>query len=286
VDCGAYIEHFLSAHADGELTDDELRVAEEHVGGCAECRERLKEERALKQTLHQHLGALKTPTPVRERIRLALDNEQASESLPEPSPAVRGAWQSKWLRPRVWVPGAIAALLVIGLTTLSTFSPPKHPAAQPDQALEEAFSTDSVPLFDEEVHHLESFEKKFEPNVPSGSPADISDAYLGHKMPGYLWNFGPSGFQLVGGRLERLPSGDLVAYTFYRGDKGGILCTYEHFPGTFPTGPIHESHEHSYYVYKGYSICVSKYPRGDFVCILIAHRPIDEFMQTIADSSM
>ena len=286
MDCGTYIEQFLSAHADGELTGDELRAAEEHVAGCAECRERLKEERALKQILHEHLGALKTPTQVREQIRVALAHEQANESLAGPGPVVRGAWQSKWLRPRVWIPGAIAALLVIGLTTLSTFSPPRHPAAQPDQALEEAFSTDSVPLFDQAVRHLQGFEKKFEPNVPSGSPADISDAYLGHKMPGYLWNFGPSGFQLAGGRLERLPDGDLVAYTFYRGDKGGILCTYEHFQGTFPTGPIHESQQHSYYVYKGYSICVSKYPRGDFVCILVSHRPLDEFMQTIADSSM
>jgi putative zinc finger protein len=286
VDCGTYIEHFLSAHADGELTDDELRAAEEHVAGCAACRERLLEERALKQTLHQHLGALKTPAQIRERIRLALDREQVSESLPGPTPAVRGASRSKWLLPRVWVPGAIAALLVIGLTTLSTLSPPRHRAAQPDQALEEAFSTDSVPLFDQEVRHLQSFEKKFEPNVPSGTPADISDAYLGHKMPGYLWNFGPSGFQLAGGRLESLPNGDLVAYTFYRGDKGGILCSYEHFQGALPAGAIHETPQHSYYVYKGYSICVSKYPRGDFVCILITHRPIDEFMQTIADSSL
>jgi hypothetical protein len=286
VDCGTYIEHFLSAHADGELTDDELRAAEEHVAGCAACGERLAEERALKQTLHQHLGALKTPTQVRERIRVALDHEQASESLPRQSPAMRGASHSKWLRPRVWVPGAIAALLVIGLTTLSTFSPPRHPAPQPDQALEEAFSTDSVPLFDQAVRHLESFEKKFEPNVPSGSPADISDAYLGHKMPGYLWNFGPSGFQLAGGRLESLPNGDVAAYTFYRGDKGGILCTYEHFQGPFPPSPIHETRARSYYVYKGYSICVSKYPRGDFVCMLITHRPIDEFMQMIAESSM
>jgi len=286
VDCGTYIEQFLAAHADGELSDDELRAAEAHVAGCADCRERLKEERALKQTLHEHLGALKTPAQVRERIRLALSHEQASESLPEPSAAVRAASRSKWLRPRIWVPGAIAALLVIGLTTLSTFSPPRHPAVQPDQALEEAFSTDSVPLFDRAVRHLQSFEKKFEPNVPSGSPADISDAYLGHKMPGYLWNFGPSGFQLAGGRLETSPSGDLAAYTFYRGDKGGILCVYQRLQGTFPAGPIHETQEHSYYVYKGYSICVSKYPHGDFVCILITHRPIDEFMQTIADSSL
>jgi hypothetical protein len=286
VDCGTYIEHFLSAHADGELIGEELQAAEEHIGGCAGCRELLLEERALKQTLREHLGALKTPAQVRERIRLALDHEQASESAPQPTPAVRGAARSKWLRPRVWVPAAIAALLVVGLTRLSMLSPPKHPAAQPDQALEEAFSTDSVPLFDQAVRHLEGFEKKFEPNVPSGSPADISDAYLGHKMPGYLWNFGPSGFQLAGGRLESLPNGDLSAYTFYRGDKGGILCTYEHFQGALPTGPIHETQEHSYYVYKGYSICVSKYPRGDFICILIAHRPIDEFMQTIADSSL
>jgi hypothetical protein len=286
VDCGTYIEQFLSAHVDGELSEDELRAAEEHVAGCADCRERLKEERALKQTLHEHLGALKTPTQVRERIRLALDREQASESFPKLRPSVRGASRSKWLHPRIWVPGAIAALLVIGLTTLSRFSPPRHPAVQPDQALEEAFSTDSVPLFDGVVRHLQSFEKKFEPNVPSGSPADISDAYLGHKMPGYLWNFSPSGFQLAGGRLETLPSGDLAAYTFYRSDKGGILCVYEHFQGAFPGGPIHETREHSYYVYKGYSICISKYPRGDFVCILTTHRPIDEFMQTIAESSM
>ncbi|MGO9605216.1 MAG: anti-sigma factor family protein [Candidatus Binataceae bacterium] len=327
LDCGTYIENFLSAHADGELTGDELRAAEEHLAGCAECRARFEEEVALKKLLREHLVTLKTPAAVRDRLLAALDaaaSEQAPASQVTP---IRGGSRAGWIRPRVWVPAAIAALLVLGLIERRTSSPPGSPVQQEQQASstqqpqasstqeqqassqqpqassstqqqeasteqpqtpspqeQEASAAGSIPMFDLAVHHFDHFQNKFEPNVPSGSPADISDAYMDHKMPGYLWNFGPAGYRLVGGRLEQLPDGRMAAFTFYRGDGGTILCTYTHAPGFKPAGAIQEMGSHAYYTYKGYSICLSKYPHGDFICLLVSRRPMPEFMETIAAS--
>ncbi len=282
VDCGTYIERYLSAHADGELSGEELRAAEAHVSQCAECRERLDEERALKRLLHDRLALLKTPDPVRDRIRAALHDEHQRELRSE-SAEVRRAARARWLRPRIWAPAALAALLIIALAKLKTAPPPFPPPSEP---LPLASSADSIPIFDVAIGHLDRFERKFEPNVPSGSPADISDAYLNHKMPGYLWNFGPGGYRLVGGRLERLPDGKLASFTYYQGDNGAILCTYMHAAGPIPPGAVHETDSHAYYSYKGYSICLSKYPRGDFICILATRRPMAEFIDAIAASSL
>jgi hypothetical protein len=292
VECGTYIEQYLSAHADGELTGEELRAAEEHVAHCDECRQLLAEERALKRTLHDRLATLKAPAQVRDRIRTALDAELARESA-APAAGSRRPSRSRWMRPAVWVPSAIAALLIVGLAVWKmTNRPapqyaavePQKPAAQPTP--QEATAAGSIPMFDVAVRHIESFDRKFQPNVPSDSPADISDAYLNHKMPGYLWNFGPGGYRLVGGRLEQLPNGKMAAFTYYHGDRDSILCTYMHAPGPLPGGALHEGDAHSYYVYKGYSICISRYPRGDFICLLITRSPMDQFMETIAASSL
>ena len=283
MDCGTYIENYLSAHADGELAGEELRAAEEHVAGCHECRESLEAERALKRLLHDHLSNLKTPNEVRSRILMALDREPTTTVRAEPRPTIRSGSRVRWLRPQIWIPGAIAALLLIAVTRLRTVSPPGHEETTP---LEEVTATEAVPIFDMAGHHLDSFQRKFEPNVPSGSAGEISGAYLDHKMPGYLWNFGPEGYQMQGGRLETMPDGRGAALTYYRGDKGGILCTYMHYDGPFPGGAINEGGDHTFYVYKGYSICLSKYPRGDFVCILISRRPMDEFMQTVSESML
>src|SRR5208282_2036873 len=134
LDCGTYIENFLSAHADGELTGDELRAADEHLAGCAECRARFEEEVALKKVLREHLGTLKTPATVRDRLLAALN---AAESEPAPAPRVtpiRGGSRAGWMRPRVWVPTAIAALLILGLIERRAASPPGNPVQQEQQA--------------------------------------------------------------------------------------------------------------------------------------------------------
>ncbi len=281
MDCDTYIERFLSAHADGELRGEELREAESHVAQCAECRARLEQERALKATLRERVGLVRTPAHLRERIRAALDEEERLEAAERPP--VRAPSRLRWKSPRVWLPAAAAALLV--LTLLRLRSLPPTPSAPP-VAEEAALEPGAIPIFEIAVRHLDRFDRKFEPNVPSGSPADISDAYLSHNMPGYLWNFQPGGYRLVGGRIEKMPDGKTASFTYYKGQNGGILCTYMHAAGALPPGAIHETESHAYYVYKGYSICASKYPRGDFICILVTRRPMPEFIDTIAASSL
>src|SRR5271156_3698519 len=89
LDCGTYIENFLSAHADGELRGDELRAAQEHLAGCTECSARFEEEVALKKLLREQLATLKTPAAVRERLLAALDAEESAQAPQQVTP-IRG----------------------------------------------------------------------------------------------------------------------------------------------------------------------------------------------------
>ena len=80
-----------------------------------------------------------------------------------------------------------------------------------------------------------------------------------------------------------------VAYTFYRGESGDDfvhlheVARLRHPP---PSGAAREVADssfygaHNYYQYRGYSICLS-YPPGDFMCVLISRRPMNQFVQDI-----
>ncbi len=269
MDCRAYIDDYLSAHADGELSGDELRAAEKHVADCDACRARLAEERAIKTLVRDSARLLRTPVQVRSGIAQLLHSADGEAVGGGRGPARRGALASL-RRPRVWIPAALAAaavfafLIVRGRTT----------------------SEARVPLFDVAVESYDRFEQHFDANVPSDSPASISDAYMNHKMPGFLWNFGPSGYRLVGGRLETLADGRQVTYTFYSGAEGHILCTYLRANiSEAPEGALQQTDAHYYYVYRGHSLCLSFYPGGKFICILVSRRPFQAFLRDITDSS-
>ncbi|MGA7870743.1 MAG: zf-HC2 domain-containing protein, partial [Candidatus Binatus sp.] len=72
VDCGTYIEKYLSAQVDGELSAAELRGAEEHLARCVHCRARFAEERAVKAMLRESATMHGTPPMVRGSILAAL----------------------------------------------------------------------------------------------------------------------------------------------------------------------------------------------------------------------
>jgi hypothetical protein len=275
VDCATYIEKYLSAHVDGELSAAELREAEEHLAGCVNCRARFAEERAVKALLRERAAMRKTPAIVRGSILAALDAVDAagaSKSGTRGSDRSAGADRAPWYsirRARMWAPVAIAAAAVFVFVILHGVGGP--PPAQ------------AIPPFDVAIQHYDTFAQRFEPNVKSTLPADLSDAYIDHNLPGFLWNFRPVGYKLMGGRIDRLADGTSVAYTFYRGDMGTILCTYMKSHGLQPPdGEMQEVGIHHYYEYKGYSICLSYPPRGGFICILVSKRPMKEFIEDIA----
>jgi hypothetical protein len=286
VDCSTYIENYLSAHVDGELTPAELREVEEHLAGCVNCRARFAEERAVKTLLHERAAMRRTPPVVRGSILAALDAIDSSDAANAArggrnSPAGAGRFSVR--RAGLWagVPVAIAAVAVFAFVIL-------HGGSGPDNA-------HAIPPFDLAVNNYAQFVSHFEPNVKSDSPADISDTYMEHKLPGFIWDFRQRGYKLIGARLDRLPDGSPVAYTFYRGDSGTILCTYMKSHGLRPppgelvsaSGEGADSNfygEHHYYQYKGYSICLS-YPQGGSICILVSQHPMKQFLQDVVNSS-
>ena len=270
MDCGTYIEKFLSAHVDGELNADELRAAEEHLAGCANCRARFAEERAVKSLMRERAQMLRTPAMVRGSILAALDAADSAERRDRAAGADRPG-RSALRRAGPWIPVALAAAAVFAFVMFrgGGSMTPAHAATPLDIA----------------VDHYAQFAAHFEPTVKSNAPPDISEAYMDHHLPGVLWNLQPSGYKLVGGRIEYLRDGSPAAFTYYRGDAGSILCTYMKAPPGFepPSAAIHVMGEHNYYEYKGYRICVS-YPLGNFICILVTRRTMNDFVQDIAAS--
>jgi len=115
VDCTTYIEKYLSAHVDGELSAAELRDAEEHIAGCVNCRVRFAEERAVKALLRERAAMLRTPPIVRGSILAALDaidSADASKAAAGARDRSAGADRAGWRtmrRARIWVPAALAA---------------------------------------------------------------------------------------------------------------------------------------------------------------------------------
>jgi hypothetical protein len=276
MDCSAYIEKYLSAHVDGELSATELRAAEEHLAGCVNCRARFAEERAVKALMRERAELRRTPPIVRGSILAALDaidSADASKTAGRARDRSADGDRAPWLsirRARVWVPTAIAAVAMFAFVILhgGVGTTPAH----------------AVPPFDIAIDNYQNFVRKFEPNVKSILPADISGAYMDHQLPGFLWNFQHRGYKLVGGRIDRLQDGTSVAYTFYRGDTGTILCTYMKSHGLQPPdGEVQEMYSHHCYKYRGYSICLS-YPPGGNICILVSKRPMKEFIEDIVDS--
>jgi hypothetical protein len=67
-----YLSNYLSAHADYQLTTQERRIANLHVGECRACQCRLFEERYLKALVRRTLLIARTPIEVEMRIRAAL----------------------------------------------------------------------------------------------------------------------------------------------------------------------------------------------------------------------
>ena len=99
-----------------------------------------------------------------------------------------------------------------------------------------------IPDFDLAIEEYQQSLTGFHPNVPSGSVQAVLTAYIEHGMPSYMWDFGPQGFKLSGGRLEHLPDGTPVTYTWFGSAKGGVMCMFKQTDGFNPPSAAHEQH--------------------------------------------
>jgi len=279
--CREYIDQFLSAHADGELSGSELREAQKHVASCEECATRLAQERELKAMVRRHAAQMQTPPAIRERLfaMLAREPERFSDGSPA-TPSSRQRVIRAIRRPAVWIPISIAAGLALAIVTARSLG------FLPSDSVQVVYHNGGVPEFDVAIAHYEKFTHHFDPNVPSETYGAVASAYVDAHMPGYMWNFNGSGLTLIGGRLDKLPDGRPVTYTFYKGDTGSILCTrYKIYDLNPPPGAVHMMEGHQFYSYYGYSICYSYSRIGNFVCLLITRQPVEKLLDSIEYAS-
>ncbi|MGH7934214.1 MAG: anti-sigma factor family protein [Candidatus Binataceae bacterium] len=316
--CREYRNEFLTAHVDGELSPLERRVADDHVAGCADCRARLADERALKALVHQHVRIIKAPAALRAGIRsvIARAAEAPSEGrrfqMPWRRDDFRGgrgfdaahrdggaiSMRRRFGQPRAWAPIA-AVLAILVLTGLFAGRNPTATANRRSVA-------PSVPYFDLAINKFLMYERSFEPNVPTDAFEsrngpyyawvvpndsvkrvsdifnDVAQSYREVHMPDDLLNLESLGYELVGGRLDHLANGRPVTYTLYQGGSGSILCiSFRDSTIAAPNGAILWLGMHSFYEYKGYSICLTFYPTGHFVSILVAHTRLPDLVRDV-----
>ncbi|HLW69045.1 MAG TPA: hypothetical protein VKS22_00320 [Candidatus Binataceae bacterium] len=313
--CQTYIENYLATHADSELDGHEHRLADEHIADCLRCRERFISERQLKTLIRTHSVIAKVPADVRLRIRAALGELIEADSRPAVRPAFadRGGRIAVWARSRsARIALPIAALgsliLALGLIVGHVRTGIALPQVPPTQ------------LFDLAVNKFNAFGSNFVANAtdqdasghgdsyyawvmdrdsesPSaGESADLARSYREANVPEEIYDFRASGYGLYGGRIDQLAGllpkhtagDDPVTYTLYRGEKGQILSICLHAPGfVAPTGARYWAGAHTFYQYKGYSICLTFHPQDHFVSMLVAREPAIDLLRdvTLADQT-
>jgi Putative zinc-finger len=294
MDCQDYVNKYLSAHADGELTPYALRRVEEHLGGCRACRGRLADERSVKALVRQRITIVKVPAEVRLRIRAAIGESGEAAASHGRLAALTEAGRSAMVqRMRVWAPIAAAASLLVflGLYSIGPGSRSRAPE----------FGT--VPNFDLAIAKYNSFTRDFVPNVPNDrdgtelawvmdrdndQPAvemrgEIGRSYAEADMPDNLYNFDAAGYQLDGGRIDQLADGRPVTYTMYRGGPEPILSVDLKDPHmSAPLGAVYWLGMSSFYRYKGYSFCLTFDSAGHFVSITLTRAPLTSLIRDIA----
>jgi anti-sigma factor RsiW len=321
LDCREYISEYLAAHVDGELRPRERRSTDEHLAKCASCRARLAEERSLKALIRREAGIVRTPPDVRMRIRAALGDLAETTLRREPSRAAstsRGdtvirdgfarqrtgaAYPSvaQLSRNRLLAAVGGAVMLVIAIGIFVGRGVPRSGAG----------SVQVVPAFDMAIGKYLSLERNFTPNVPPEAYSntdgavyawvqnrepvervatsatdtfdDVARAYREMSMPDDLLDLSPAGYRLAGGRAETLSDGRPITYTLYTSESGAILSiSYPDAAMAAPVGAVNWFGMRSFYEYKGYSICMSFYPAGHFVSILVSQMPVSQLLNDVA----
>ena len=182
-------------------------------------------------------------------------------------PAAALPAKSAWFEASAIFPAATAVAVVLLLLVLKT-------GAGFDRV---------VPDFDLAIENYQQSLTNFRPNVPSSSLETVLTAYIEQGMPSYMWDFGPEGFKLQGGRFERLADGSRVTYTWFRGPNAGVMCMFRQVNGFVAPPANHSEVRHLlFYRYRGYSVClINVGGYGDFVSVIVSPISMKPFMRIV-----
>ncbi len=242
-----YIERYLGSHDDESDAEERLAISS-HVSGCRECEALLAVEHATRTMLKENVPVIAAPEALRQRIAASLDAVDRAQA--------RIARLRSFNRPSLWVVAAsLAACLAIMLFNLRSRS-------------------NGNPAFDAAIASYLRSQKEFVPTVGSRSPDELAVALINQFGVPLVWDFSSIGLGSQGGRIDKAPSGRVVAYSLYKGRKGSLLCIITRSePFHFPPGHQVVKGIHLYR-YKGYSIAATD--RYSVFCVMVSDLSLDE----------
>lgn len=244
-----YIEHYLSADADDELTPAERHEVSAHLAGCAECRARLEGEREMKAMIRGEAPMYRAPDALRERICRGLDEIDRAGARRRPM-RTRMMWVSA---------AALAACLALAIVNMR---------AQPRD-----------PMFDAAIVSFERSQKNFAPTVGTRSVDDLARALINQFGVALVWDFTSVGMVPVGGRVDHSADGQPVAYTMYKGDKGSLLCIIKREDLVHPLSGGTVVKGIHIYRYKGFTIAATN--RYSVFCVMVTQLSPDELARAL-----
>ena len=181
-------------------------------------------------------------------------------------PTIADAAQQAWFASLLFPTALAASIMAFILVVRSTSN---HAAVIPD--------------FDLTIDSYQGSVTGFRPNVPSASIDSVLAAYVEHGMPAYMWDFGPQGFKLVGGRWQPLSDGTPVTFTWFHGSTGGVICMMRQTDAFNPPPGAREVHQGMlYYRYRGFSVCLINIGGyGTFISVIASPIPMRRFVALV-----
>ena len=259
--CAEYRD-LVSAHVDGQLTEEETRRATAHVAECADCAHLLETQRAFTRVLRECDWMVPTPAHVRQRVLARIEAEERLHPRSE-----RRAW---WSLPSVRFALAGAVVLILALALALVRSRQQAPGAA---------------LFDTIIARYHAARSdRIELSLRTDDPMELRQYYYragAFPFTNSVVDLEPLGFVLVGGAVTDL-DGRPSTLSLYRGPRGMVLCHRIPAAGVdLPAGGDVIGGDH-FYTVDGITIFVHR--EGDVLCFLASDLPRAEFIRLLAGS--
>jgi anti-sigma factor RsiW len=183
------VTRLLDAYLDGELDLTACVEFEDHVAGCESCQRKVTEQQELIEVIRSEAPRFEAPPFLKTRIRAAL----REESGPVAAPFWKGMF-ARWLYAGMAV--GVAVILAF------TFSSPRRIPALVQEAV---------------ANHVRALQVNHLMDVASTDQHTVKPWFAGKlDYSPQVVDLAPSGFPLIGGRLDVLDNRNVAALIYQR----------------------------------------------------------------------